>query len=126
MRALRISRRASSRRPSLLRAQALTTISRATFHGLICHPPALLRTASFASASAGTAFGLTKLVTSIFARPVAESSSMSETFVAGAAGLGLRYRATPALALRLESLASFAGGGHGLTVPTFLGGELWF
>ncbi|MBP6630543.1 MAG: hypothetical protein KBG28_00335 [Kofleriaceae bacterium] len=54
------------------------------------------------------------------------SDEMSETFVAGAAGLGLRYRATPALALRLESLASFAGGGHGLTVPTFLGGELWF
>lgn len=51
---------------------------------------------------------------------------MAETFVAGAVGLGLRYRATPALALRLESFASFAGGQHGITIPTFLGGELWF
>jgi hypothetical protein len=51
-----------------------------------------------------------------------------KTFVAGAAGLGLRLRlpAMPSLALRLESLASFAGSGHGTTVPTFLGGELWF
>jgi hypothetical protein len=51
-----------------------------------------------------------------------------KTFVAGAAGLGLRLRlpAMPSLALRLESLACFAGSGHGTTVPTFLGGELWF
>ncbi|HEY4183081.1 MAG TPA: PEGA domain-containing protein [Kofleriaceae bacterium] len=54
------------------------------------------------------------------------SGDMSSTFVAGAVGLGLRYRATPMLAFRLESMASFAGGGHGTTVPTFLGGELWF
>jgi hypothetical protein len=52
----------------------------------------------------------------------------AETFVAGAVGLGLRLRlpALPALALRLESYASFAGGGHGAAIPTFLGGELWF
>jgi len=51
---------------------------------------------------------------------------MSETFVAGAIGLGLRYRPVPGFALRLESFASFAGKEHGTTVPTFLGGELWF
>ncbi len=51
-----------------------------------------------------------------------------ETFFAGGAGLGLRFRlpAMPSLALRLESYAAFASGGHGTTIPTFLGGELWF
>ena len=46
----------------------------------------------------------------------------------GAAGLGLRMRlpAMPSLALRLESYVSFAGETHGTTIPTFLGGELWF
>jgi hypothetical protein len=52
--------------------------------------------------------------------------TMSETFVAGAVGLGVRYRATPALAFRLESFAAFAGKDHGTTLPAFLGGELWF
>lgn len=51
---------------------------------------------------------------------------MSETFVAGAIGLGVRYRPVPGFAVRLESFASFAGKEHGTTVPTFLGGELWF
>jgi hypothetical protein len=51
---------------------------------------------------------------------------MSERFVAGALGLGLRYRPTPSLAVRLESYASFAAQPHGTTIPTFLGGELWF
>jgi len=51
---------------------------------------------------------------------------MTETFVAGAVGLGLRYRPVPGFALRLEAFASFAGEPHGTTVPTFLGGELWF
>ena len=37
---------------------------------------------SFASASAGTAFGLTKEVTSILCSPVRESWSMRATFVA--------------------------------------------
>jgi hypothetical protein len=51
---------------------------------------------------------------------------MSSTFVAGAVGLGLRYRPMPSLAFLLESYASFAGKAHGTTVPTFLKGELWF
>jgi hypothetical protein len=51
---------------------------------------------------------------------------MTSTFAAGGLGLGLRFRATPGLAFRLESYASFAGKTHGTTVPTFLGGELWF
>ncbi|HEV7555143.1 MAG TPA: tetratricopeptide repeat protein [Kofleriaceae bacterium] len=51
---------------------------------------------------------------------------MKQTFVAGAGGLGLRFRATSAIAFRLESLASYAGKSHGTTFPTFIGGELWF
>ncbi len=65
----------------------------------------------------------------IAAAPIALSDDGEmETFVAGAAGLGLRMRisALPGLALRLESYASFAGETHGTTIPTFLGGELWF
>lgn len=61
------------------------------------------------------------------AAPVAiKAGAMEETFVAGAGGLGLRYRVSPALAFRLETYASYAGKAHGTTVPTFLGGELWF
>jgi hypothetical protein len=61
------------------------------------------------------------------ALPIAfTGGEMSETFVAGAVGLGVRYRATPAFAVRLESFASFATKDHGTTVPTFVGGELWF
>jgi hypothetical protein len=52
--------------------------------------------------------------------------AMSETFVAGGAGLGLRYRPTPQLAFRLESYLAVAGDAHGTTIPTFLRGELWF
>lgn len=55
-----------------------------------------------------------------------KDGEMSETFVAGAVGLGLRFRPTPSLALRLESFASFAGKDHGTTVPAFIGGEVWF
>jgi hypothetical protein len=51
---------------------------------------------------------------------------MTTTFAAVAGGLGLRYRASPGLAFRLDSLVSYAGKTHGTTVPTFLGGELWF
>jgi Tfp pilus assembly protein PilF len=59
--------------------------------------------------------------------PVAfTDGEMSETFVAGAVGIGVRYRATPALAFRLESFASYALKDHGLTLPAFFGGELWF
>jgi hypothetical protein len=50
----------------------------------------------------------------------------ADRFVAGALGLGLRYRPMPRLAVRLESYASFAGKTHGTAIPTFLGGELWF
>jgi hypothetical protein len=52
----------------------------------------------------------------------------AETWIAGAVGLGLRFRipAVPGLALRLESWAAFAAAPHGTTIPTFLGGELWF
>ncbi len=61
------------------------------------------------------------------AMPIAfTDGEMSETFVAGAFGLGARYRATPAVAFRLEMFASFATKGHGTTLPTFLGGEVWF
>lgn len=61
------------------------------------------------------------------AAPIAlATGDMEETFFAGAGGLGLRYRVTPALSFRLESLASYAGKTHGTTVPTFIGGELWF
>jgi Tfp pilus assembly protein PilF len=59
--------------------------------------------------------------------PIAfNDGQMNETFVAGAAGLGLRYRAMPSLAFRLEVLASYATKDHGVTVPAFFGGELWF
>jgi len=59
--------------------------------------------------------------------PIARTGGdMSETFVAGAGGLGVRYRAMPQLSFRLESFASYAGKTRGTTFPTFLGGELWF
>jgi len=51
---------------------------------------------------------------------------MSSSFVAGGAGLGLRYHPTPRVAFRLESYAAFAGKARGTTLPTFLRGELWF
>ncbi|HWU86497.1 MAG TPA: hypothetical protein VN253_04455, partial [Kofleriaceae bacterium] len=63
----------------------------------------------------------------IVAAPISLTDAGSmEAFVAGAIGFGLRFRATDTLALRLESYASFAGARHGATVPTFVGGELWF
>ena len=55
-----------------------------------------------------------------------EAGAMSSTFIAGAGGLGVRYRPTPSLAFRLEAMVSYAGKTHGTTYPTFLGGELWF
>jgi serine/threonine protein kinase len=54
------------------------------------------------------------------------SGSMSERFAAPAIGLGLRYRPTPNLAVRLEGYAAFAGRGHGTAIPMFLGAERWF
>ncbi|HEY0194153.1 MAG TPA: hypothetical protein VGC42_23710 [Kofleriaceae bacterium] len=55
-----------------------------------------------------------------------EDGAMSSTFVAGAGGLGVRYRPAPILAFRLEAMVSYAGKTHGTTYPLFLGGELWF
>ncbi|MGE0868564.1 MAG: hypothetical protein AB7P03_08380 [Kofleriaceae bacterium] len=73
---------------------------------------------------AGTALS----VHAVAAMPIAigDEGPMTKTFVAGAAGLAVRYRPMPALAIKLESLISVAGEDHGTTVPTFLGGELWF
>ncbi|HEY5927021.1 MAG TPA: PEGA domain-containing protein [Kofleriaceae bacterium] len=66
-------------------------------------------------------------VHAVAAIPVAfNDGEMSETWIAGAAGVGLRYRAMPALVFRLEAFASYALKDHGLTLPTFFGGELWF
>lgn len=50
----------------------------------------------------------------------------SETFVAGAGGLGLRYRAHDRLSVRAEAWVSYAGADRGTTVPAFAGAELWF
>jgi PEGA domain/Tetratricopeptide repeat len=63
----------------------------------------------------------------IGAVPVAfTDGAMSETWVGGAAGLGLRAHVTSSIALHLESYASFATKGHGVTFPAFVGGEVWF
>lgn len=63
----------------------------------------------------------------IGAVPVAfTDGGMSETWVSGAGGIGLRLRATPALALHLEAYASYGLKDHGLTFPAFVGGEVWF
>lgn len=61
------------------------------------------------------------------ALPIAfNDGDMTETFVAGGGGLGLRYRPTPRLGVSVESYAAYAGRSHGTTIPTFLRGELWF
>jgi hypothetical protein len=52
--------------------------------------------------------------------------STMERFVAGAFGAGVRYQPAPSFAVRLEGYAAYAGKAHGWTIPTFLGGELWF
>jgi hypothetical protein len=63
----------------------------------------------------------------IGAMPVAfPGDPMSGRFVAVAGGLGLRYRLTPRTAFRAESYVSLASKDQGTTIPTFLGGELWF
>ncbi|HEX3481232.1 MAG TPA: hypothetical protein VHT91_39725 [Kofleriaceae bacterium] len=54
------------------------------------------------------------------------SGSMSGRFAAPAIGLGLRYRPTPGLAVRLEGYAAFAGRDRGTAIPLFLGAERWF
>jgi hypothetical protein len=59
--------------------------------------------------------------------PVAfTDGAMSQTFVAGAVGLGIRLRPSRTIAFRIESFASYAGKTHGTTLPTFIGGEVWF
>jgi hypothetical protein len=50
----------------------------------------------------------------------------SDPFVAGAAGLGLRYRAHDRVSVRAEAWVSYAGAERGTTVPAFAGAELWF
>lgn len=63
----------------------------------------------------------------VAAAPIAiTDDGMTSTFVAGAGGLGVRFRATPMLSFQLESMVSYAGKTHGTTIPTFLGGQLWF
>lgn len=63
----------------------------------------------------------------VAAVPIAiTDDGMTKTFVAGAAGLGLRFMVNRALSFRLESMVSYAGKEHGTTIPTFLGGQLWF
>ena len=63
----------------------------------------------------------------IAAVPVAfTDGAMSQTFVAGAGGLGIRIRATPTLALYVNSFAAYAGKDHGTTFPAFVGGSIWF
>jgi len=54
------------------------------------------------------------------------SGSMSGRFAAPAIGLGLRYRPTSGLAVRLEAYAAFAGRDRGTAIPMFLGAERWF
>lgn len=63
----------------------------------------------------------------IGAVPVAfTDGAMSQTFVGGAGGIGLRLRATRSISLHLDVLASYAGSTHGTTVPALLGGDVWF
>ncbi len=62
----------------------------------------------------------------ILAAPVSRSDVDDKFFVAGAGGAGLRLGIGEHLALRLEVLASYAGGDRGLTIPAFAGGEYWF
>src|SRR4029079_13902985 len=63
----------------------------------------------------------------IAALPVSfKDGDQSETFVAGAGGLGIRYRAHERLSLRAEACVSSAASEGGTTVPSFAGAELWF
>ena len=72
-------------------------------------------------------FGETLSLHAIAAVPVTfRDDGVSETFAAAAGGLGVRFNATSALALRIESWVSYAGSEHGTTVPTFAGAEVWF
>ena len=72
-------------------------------------------------------FGERTSLSLLGAVPIAfTDGAMSETWVGGAGGLGLRAFVTPSIALHLESYAAFATKGHGVTFPAFVGGEVWF
>lgn len=66
-------------------------------------------------------------VHAVVAMPIAlKDGDSMDRFVAGAGGLGVRYRPMPHFAMRLESYVAYAGKSHGVSIPTFLGGEIWF
>jgi hypothetical protein len=72
-------------------------------------------------------FGDDLAVHIVGAAPISfNDGSTMERFVAGAVGLGVRYQPASHFAMRLESYAAFASKDHGMSIPTFLGGELWF
>jgi len=72
-------------------------------------------------------FGETVSLHAIAAVPVTfRDGDESTTFAAGAGGLGIRFAATSAIALRIETWVSYAGSEHGTTVPAFAGAEIWF
>jgi len=72
-------------------------------------------------------FGDALSLHAIAALPVSfTDGDQSETFVAGAGGLGIRYRAHERLSLRAEGWVSYAGSERGTTVPAFAGAEMWF
>jgi hypothetical protein len=63
----------------------------------------------------------------VLAAPVAlTGASGFDPFVAGAIGVGVRWRATPRIAVFTDALVSVATGGHGATVPVLIGVEWWF
>ena len=63
----------------------------------------------------------------VAAMPISfNDGSTMQTFVAGGFGAGVRYQPAPSFAMRLEGYAAYAGKAHGWSIPTFLGGELWF
>lgn len=63
----------------------------------------------------------------IGAVPIAfTDGAMSQTFVAGAGGLGVRLRASASVSLHLDVLASYGGAAHGTTFPAMVGGDVWF
>ena len=72
-------------------------------------------------------FGDSVSVHAIAAVPVSfKDGDDSETFIAGAGGLGVRYRPTEMLSFRAEAWVSYAGSERGTTLPAFAAGELWF
>jgi hypothetical protein len=63
--------------------------------------------------------------TSVHAIAALPIDATDTVFVAGAAGLGLRHWLTQSLTVRLEALVTYAGSDHGVSLPVFLGVELW-